>query len=344
MTAPLRLIGIVMVMVGCGGIDDGDDGPLGGSLRVTGRVVDFIERVDVGGAASVSTSGLLPPPSIETQGATFTIDGVPENSAFHVLSQVAPTHRSTYSPAIEVLSGDVTGVEAPAVAETYLASLATAFGVVPTAGRGVLFARLAGELGPRAGIDAATLVVDGGAVIAGPFFLDVNLMPDPAATTTSASGWVVYFEVEPGVVGMTAVAGAQITLDMPVSPIGPGAVTVVDVDVVDGLPPRPTNVSFSQQVFPIFERRGCVACHSGNGPGRDLGNLTMNGSTNVVYRELVEEQPGRVVVADPPTSQVLTMPSREDPPDIHPNVTFTSPNDSDYVLIEVWIAEGALDN
>ncbi len=51
-----------------------------------------------------------------------------------------------------------------------------------------------------------------------------------------------------------------------------------------------------------------------------------------------------MVIATPDTSLVLTMPSREQPPDRHPNVTFTSPFDPDYQLIRAWIAEGALQN
>ena len=103
-------------------------------------------------------------------------------------------------------------------------------------------------------------------------------------------------------------------------------------------------MSFSTQVFPIFTARGCDACHSGNGPGRDLGNLTLDGGTHPVWRELVEEEAGRVNVQMPSASLLLTMPSRESPPDQHPNVTFTSPNDLDYIKIEVWISEGAREN
>lgn len=47
--------------------------------------------------------------------------------------------------------------------------------------------------------------------------------------------------------------------------------------------------------------------------------------------------------ATPETSLVLTMPSRETPPDAHPNVTFTGPLDPDYLLLLVWIREGAKD-
>jgi hypothetical protein len=63
-----------------------------------------------------------------------------------------------------------------------------------------------------------------------------------------------------------------------------------------------------------------------------------------VYKELVTEDPTRVVTSAPETSLVLTMPSAESPPDAHPNVTFTGPQDPDFVNILVWIREGAKNN
>ena len=41
------------------------------------------------------------------------------------------------------------------------------------------------------------------------------------------------------------------------------------------------------QIVPIFMRRGCVNCHSGNGPGRNLGGLTLDGSVVIDYRNVV---------------------------------------------------------
>lgn len=337
---------LALLAVACGGGGD-DDGPLGGSHRVDGEVVDFGSGAAVTGSASITTSGLSPAPTITSQGAGFTIDGVPDNSTFHVLASVPPSHRATFSPAVTVETDDLDGVAVYAVSEAFLTSLSTAFGVTPTAGRGVLFARLVDASGaPRAGIDAAaTIAPDGGAAVDGPYYLDAQSMPDAAATTTSASGWVIYFELDPGVAGMAPEATADVTVDMPVSPINAGAVTLANVAVTDGATPLPMNVSFAQQVFPVFSRRGCVACHSGNGPGRDLGDLTLDGSANLVYRELLEEFPvRRVNGADPSASRVLTMPLLESPPDNHPNVTWTSPFDPDYRLILAWIIEGALDN
>jgi len=338
-------LSVVAGLAACGG-GGGDDTPLGGALTVTGQVVDFNTGAAVASAASVSTSGLSPAPLITTQGAGFTIDNIPEHSAFNILASAPPTHRATFSPTIEVVDADVADVQAYAVSEAFLTSLSTAFGVTPSAGRGVLFARIVDGAGaPRAGIAAATqLEVASGSAVDGPYYLDAALMPDPAATQTSASGWVIYFELDPGIAGMSAGTGADVTVDMPISPINAGAVTIVSAGVTDGATVLPTNVSFSQQVFPIFDRRGCQSCHSGNGAGRDLGGLTLDGSAHLVYRELVMENPARVVVAAPETSLVLTMPSRESPPDAHPNVTFTGPTDPDYLLILGWITEGALDN
>src|SRR5262249_37302035 len=115
------------------------------------------------------------------------------------------------------------------------------------------------------------LVLGGGAV--GPFFLDANLAPARNANASSASGYAVFFEVAPGVVTLGQAANATLTIEMALSPIVAGNVTLADGLVTNGAPALPTNVSFAQQIVPIFSVRGCVACHSGNGPGKDLGGL-----------------------------------------------------------------------
>jgi hypothetical protein len=350
-----KLLALLAILTAACGSDssapggDGDGGPLGGALAVHGTVVDFESGAAVTGAASVSVSGLSPAPTISTTGADFTITGVPANSAFHILAASPPDHRATYSPAVEVVTSDVSGVKAFTVSETYLAALATAFGVNPAAGRGVLLAQVVDDTGAAVeGVAGTSLAIDGGGSVAGPFFLDAQRMPDAGASKTSASGWVVWFELDPGLTEVTAAAGENLTVAMPRSPVGAGAVTIASIVVKTGATSPPTNVSFSGQIIPIFQRRGCQACHSGGGPGKDLGNLTLDGSGNLIYRELTVEQatnPGmRVNVADPANSLVLTMPSREDPPDAHPNVTFSGPSDPDYMLLLAWITEGAKQN
>jgi len=341
-----RCLILVGLLVGCGGglTNTGDDDVLGGSLSVSGQVVDFQTAAPVESATSIATSGLVPAPQVTTQGATFTIANIPANSTFQILAAAPPTHRATFSQAVVVTTANLDNVKAAAVSETYLGTLATTFGVTPTAAKGVLFVRLVDANGaPRAGVDRANLVLGNGAL--GPFFLDANLDPSRNAMASSASGWVIFFEVAPGVVTLGQAAQATVTLEMASSPVVAGNVTLADAKVTDGAPVLPTNVSFSNQIVPIFSARGCVACHSGNGPGKDLGGLQLDGGDTKIFNELVTERPTiRVNLGTPEASLVLKMPSREDPPDNHPNVTFASPQDPDYLKLLVWIREGAKQN
>ncbi|NVB78664.1 MAG: hypothetical protein HOV81_09745 [Kofleriaceae bacterium] len=325
-----------------GGDDDGGDSAPDGLHTVTGDVVDFQTNMPIASGASVATSGLSPAPRTTAEGATFTIEDVPASSAFQILAAAPPTHRATFSESVVVENDDVSGVHATVVSEEFLGQLATGFQISPTAARGVLLAQVVDDSGtPKAGVGAANFAIAG---VDGPHFLDADLKPAPNLTATSASGWVVFFEVAPGVVELAQAATATVSLEMPISPVNAGAVTVAKIKAGAAAGMLPTNVLFATQVFPIFSKRGCQACHSGNGPGKDLGGLTLDGSANLAYRELVQEDPTRVVKAMPETSLVLTMPSREDPPDRHPNVTFTSAVDPDYLTILVWIREGAKNN
>jgi hypothetical protein len=333
---------LLLAVVACGFTDDDEAGaPIGGSLTVTGSVVDFETREPITGATTVTTSGLSPAPRITSEGASFTITGIPESSAFQLLASAPPTHRATFSESIVVTRSDVDDLEAAVVSEDFVARLARGFGITPTAATGVLLLQLVDGAGtPRADVQGSQLVIAGGAI--GPRFLDADLTPLPNATASTSSGWAVFFEVPPGVVTLGQAVNATVTLDMPTSPINPGAVTLAKARVEDGAPMLPTNVSFVRDVYPIFSRRGCVACHSGGGPGKDLGGLHLDGGSNLAYRELVLERPNvRVNPAAPEQSLVLRYPSREDPPDRHPNVTFTGPADPDYMKLLAWIREGA---
>ena len=341
------LLGATSVTVGCGNGSGTPNEPLGGSLMVSGDVYDFQTDQVLTATASVSTTALSPAPKITVDTAHFTIDGVPENSAFQILASAAPTHHATYSPAVEVLSSDVDGVKAYSVSEQYLGQLTSGFSVSPDPGHGILLLRMLDSAGTaKSGVTSSNIVLANATDASTPKFLDASLAPAPAATATSTSGWVVFFNVPVGTISLGTAANATQTLAMASSPIDASTVTIANVTVTDGAPPAlPTNVSFSQQVFPIFSNRGCNGCHSGNGPGRDLGNLTLDGSANLVYKELTgTENPLRVQTAAPEKSLVLTMPSAETPSDGHPNVTFTGPQDPDYLKILVWIREGAKQN
>lgn len=347
MTRVCLALVLVSFTYGCGDDGSSDDGTvLGGSLSVSGDVYDFQTDAVVTGAASVSAVNLVRAPTISVTGSSFVMEGVPEHSAFQLLASVPPTHRSTYSTTIEVTDSDVDGVKAYAVSEQLLGELATGFGVTPSAANGVLLMQLVDGAGnPKANVAGSNIVLANVAGASAPKFLDANLAAAPNATASSASGWVAIFEVPPGVVSLGQAANATATLQMASAPVSAGSVTLTRVLVADGAPPAlPTNVSFSTSVFPIFENRGCVGCHSGGGPGKDLGGLFLDGGANNVHKELTQEDPSRVVPLMAEKSSLLTMPSAESPPDRHPNVTFTGPQDPDYVKILVWIREGAKNN
>src|SRR5262245_22414891 len=110
MRAP-KAIGLLVLVAGCGFEEE----PLGGALQVNGEVVDFKTDAAITSTASIATTGLNPPPKITTQGATFVIQDVPENSAFQVLASSPPTHRATFSDAIVVTDSDLHDVKVPAV-------------------------------------------------------------------------------------------------------------------------------------------------------------------------------------------------------------------------------------
>ena len=333
----------VVAAVGCGGDDSGGDTPLGGSLTVTGDVVDFQNGAAVSTGVSVTAAGITPPPTIMSTGSMFTITQVPENSVFQIKAS-AMDYRPTFSEVVSVTTSDVNGVKARVVKGSYLDALATAFGVTPTAAKGVVMVKLVDANGnPRAGIAATQLLLPGAG--AGPFFLDANLNAGVGAQMTTASGYAVWFEVAEGTSEATQSAAATVTVDMAASPVAAASVTLAIAKVTDGAPsPKPTNVSFSGQILPIFTNRGCLACHGASGPGSDLGGLDLNGGANKVYGELVMEKPNiRVNKTMPAMSLVLSKPLAEQPPN-HQTATFQNTNDPDYVKLIVWITEGAKAN
>jgi hypothetical protein len=332
---------VLLVCAGC--TDDlSQTPPLGGSLKVQGTVVDFETSQPVPSEPMIETAGLNPPPHIVTTGAVFTLTGIPDISAFQVLATLAPDYAPTYSPTILAVMQDVTGAKGYAVKNTFIQTLTTGFGVTADASKGILLLHLVGTDGtPKQNVAASNLIVNGASA---PHFLDATLHAS-TATVSSSSGWAVVFGVPTGTAQLGQAANATVTLAMDAEPIAASTVTVTEVTVTDGAPPAlPTNVSFANQIVPIFTNRGCVACHSGNGPGKALGGLQLDGGVPKVYSELTVENPLRVQVAMPEKSLVLTMPSAENPPDAHPNVTFTGPTDPDYEKLLVWIREGAKNN
>src|SRR5262249_50942006 len=157
-----------------------------------------------------------------------------------------------------VISDDVNGVKAYTVAEDFITTIATGFSVTPSAANGILLLHLLDTSGkPKAGVAGSNLVLSNATGGTGPKVLDANRDASNAAAS-AATGWVVFFEVPPGVVALGQAANATVGLQMASSPVRGGLVTIANVTVTDGAPPPPTtNVSFSQTIFPIFTARGC---------------------------------------------------------------------------------------
>jgi len=355
-----------LILTACGG-DDGDSAgsgdtgtpgagsTTGGSSpvaghKVSGTVVDFETGAPVAGGATISTAGLTPPPTVSVTGADFSITGVAPHSVFHLLSGAPPDHRSTYDAAVSVEDADVTGIEAAVVSEAFLTGLQTGFAVSPAPGTGVVLAHVVDDTGaPKAGVPASAFTLNGAAAPHAPLFLDDAKKPSSTLKATSASGYVVFYDVPAGLTTFGAATGSGVGFEAASAPAAATTVTLIELVVTAGEVAIPTGVSFASDVVPIFSKRGCDQCHSGNSIGADLGELTLNGSAKLIHKELTEEispnhMTTRVNLEDPPASLVLRMPSFEDPPDAHPNATFASPTDPDYLTLLGWIKEGAKEN
>jgi hypothetical protein len=317
---------------------------------VIGRVIDFESGQPFTGMASLSTTGLTPPPVVSVKADEFVLEGVPAHSVIYLLAGGMPDGHNTFSPPVGVEAADVTGVAAATLKESSLTAMSMAFGVTPKPGTGMLLVHAVdSQRTPQAGVPANAITVAGGL---GPYFLDPNRKPAAASKSTSTSGWLVYFDVAPGVAQIAVPPEGGFTGSPAAAPMAADVVTISELVLSrsTSAPPNPTTppkrVSLTQDVVPIFTRRGCINCHSGNGPGRDLGGLTLNSSAQVAYRELTQEVSAnfkavRVNLQEPAKSLVLTMPSVEVPADVHPTATFASTADPDYRLILGWIQQGA---
>src|SRR5439155_16077755 len=297
-------------------------------------------------AATMATAAIVPPPNVSVAGGDFTLDGVPPFSLFYLLAGSRPAYRLTYNAPTAVTDHNVAGVNAYVVADAYMVKLRTAFAVNAQAGTATVFVRAEDAAGSATtGVSGSAALVVAGTGVRGPFYLDAKMAPAPQATSTSASGWLAYFNVPAGTIKIGA--GAGYTVQAADTPDAGDAVSLVSAVVAKATTaPPPSNVSFQTSVLPIFITRGCYNCHSGNGQGRRLGDLVLDGSAMKIYAALTSDlsptyNTTRVNLKDPPKSLVLTMPSLETPPDPHPTVVFTSSADVDYQKILVWIKESA---
>ena len=314
------------------------------ALTVTGHLVDFETQQALANPITMATAALVPQPDVSISGSTFTLSNVPPFSVFYLIAGSPPDHRLTYNAPTAVTDTAPSDVAAYVVSDAYVTKLRSAFNVTAQSGTATVFVHAVDGSGAAiAGLPAAALQPGAGG-LKGPYFVDAALQPTAAATATSAAGWMVYFDVPAGT--LTLAGGSGYTVQVADTPTAADAVSLVEATVTRAAIPPPSNVSFQQTVVPIFISRGCYNCHSGNGDGRRLGDLVLDGAPMKIWTALTQTiSPNfgttRVNLQAPEKSLVLTMPSFETPPDPHPTVVFTSSSDPDYQKILVWIKEGA---
>jgi hypothetical protein len=166
-------------------------------------------------------------------------------------------------------------------------------------------------------------------------FLDGSYEVLPQAPATTSSGVAIALNVTSGLHEIESALtehqffGANVRIDDSV-------VSIVDVDVGVDPPELPAGMSFEGDVMTVFEQRGCNNCHQGNGPGRQQGGFSLNGSPEARHAEVLL----RVDLDNPEQSIFLRKPSFEDPPDGHQSV-FANQYDADYMKLLSWIEDGA---
>ncbi|MEM7152756.1 MAG: carboxypeptidase-like regulatory domain-containing protein [Myxococcota bacterium] len=116
----------------------------------------------------------------------------------------------------------------------------------------------------------------------------------------------------------------------------------------------PTDVQFEEDIYPLFQKHACVACHTAGGPPTAV-NMGFNADWDLtameVYNNLVgpgttcpdPDNPVRICTDDVLNSRLVTYPltDKVDEPDSHPVNAFNSSDDPDLQLIIQWIAQGA---
>jgi hypothetical protein len=312
-------------------------------MNVSGRLVDFVSGAALGGSPMLTVSGMSPAPMMTENGADFLIQGIPPITTFYLVANDMD-YDPTYSMPVKVQSSDMSGLDVPVVKTAYAASLASGFQVTPATDTAMVLVRAVDANGKAlAGVPAGAFSLAGAT---GPFFLDDMLQPKADLMATSSSGWAVFFDVAAGSPQLAATAAGW-TLTGDAIPTAKNAVSLAQVIASMGTTPTPmpSSVSFMTDVVPIFTKRGCTNCHSGNGIGRQETGFTLDNSIIVDYRQVAQTVSDnfdtlRIDLANPANSLILRMPSYSATPTGHPTVIFTSHTDPDYVTILNWVTQG----
>ncbi len=116
----------------------------------------------------------------------------------------------------------------------------------------------------------------------------------------------------------------------------------------------PAAISFVEDIYPLFEIHGCVACHTDGGPPEAVTagfNADWSLDPEAVYDLLVgpgttcpnPDDPVRICTDDVLNSKLVSFPLTDPPddPDDHPVNAFATTDHPDMQLIIQWIAQGA---
>ena len=109
------------------------------------------------------------------------------------------------------------------------------------------------------------------------------------------------------------------------------------------VPPVDVAVNFATDVYPIFQERGCTACHDATDPA---GGVNFTGGATAVLQVIANE--GLLDINYPDRSKLLRNPycgptycQNDQYPETHETRVFTATTDPDYQTMLQWIAQGA---
>lgn len=343
-------------------VDAGDD--VDGSadpalLSVSGKTVDYFTSTPLE-SVTLGTEGMTPAASGSSDATGNYELRVPPGSVFYA-SAARANYRPTRSAPIRVAGDSLVMTDLTLVSVNDSRRQYTSLGLTPTAGRAVLFGLLIRNNGmPLEGIPLADItLVDAqqAPVGLGPYFFGANgdlVSNATLAVSTAFAGKarVGFLDVPPGTytlkVTYTAGTGGgggtpEIrTYEIPIEAIADGATLAMTGGGDDDMTPPAGARTFTLDVYPRLQKAangglGCANCHTAGGVAAILQYDLPLADAYAAITGL----PGVVnPAATAAQSLLLTKPLYEDPPN-HPNATFLTTLDPDYIVILEWIQQGA---
>jgi hypothetical protein len=344
--------------VDAGGDVDGTADPV--LLSVQGKTVDYFTAAPLD-TVTLATEGMTPAASGSSDATGNYELRVPPGSVFYA-SATRANYRPTRSAPIRVTDQSLLATDLTLVSVNDSRRQYTSLGLTPTAGRAVLFGLLLRNNGtPLEGIPLADItLVDAQQAPAGvgPYFFGANgdLVSNATLAVSTAFGGkarVGFLDVPPGTytlkVKYTAGGGGgggttEIrTYEIPVEAVADGATLAQSGGGDDDMTPPAGARTFTTDVYPRLQKAangglGCANCHTNGGVAGAV--LQFDLPVTEAFAA-IGMRPGVVnPAATAAQSLLLTKPLYEDPPN-HPNATFLTTLDPDYIVILEWIQQGA---